>query len=1285
MRNQLAQQVIVITNKDITGLSNTNWDGTTDNVSRAATEGQLQTVSKDVASLNDGAVKYWKNEDGSYDKSFVQLEGGEDGTTITHLRDGAVNEYSSDAVNGSQLWETQQQIEEAQTEAGKHTTIQETGKNINVTKTETDGQLDYTINLNDDITLGNYTEGTGVVVSGSSGTISATNAISVGVDPNNEQKGIVISSGKSDSIVGLDNIEWKNDADWQKDNIQADRAATEGQLQQATSTLTTNERHIATNGGDNPEAPNNKYTVQADGTVSLTEVNGDGTPTKNTVVLDNVATKTQQDINIDKLTHIEHYAVDDEGNTEGKDYTQVEGTKLYNDGSISSTVKDGLGMSSDTLTFDESGLTVSKETMGNGSGSTNISGDTIKTVDEYGNETTIDGGSITTEDLTVNTENGNKLTFDSTGLNVNSGDTGLSVNKDGISLSVDNGAGKNSSVKVTQDGTEFSYSENGIADATTTTIKGSTIITDTVTGLNNTKWDDVTKQSVADDTDRTGAASMAATQGQLADAIKQAGDSAAANDYRLVQNGTTADGKEVPYEINGNDQVELKVANSLGDDYTVTIDNVAKASELDTLTSQVDSGWTAKDSEGNVVEVNKENGHILNFYGDENINVTADKGAINIGLNPIVTLGDKNGSYIQLNSQPTDDDAMLTIVGPKDPVTGTHGEFAVGQDGTVHSTGDVIAYENGEDYSLGEIGDTVRHMMHVDTGEYAGNSHHYTVIGYNNEQAPIGGGFSLAVREDGAVAVGGKDGIKLNETPGTITGLQNTEWSAETGADDTTAKTAATQGQLNDLYNAVVSYDIGSNYGTVTLKGADYDSDTHKGGTVITNVAYSSGNGSDAVNVDYLNDAIADAVSDTGEGGQGGIIANSDKHLVANTAEGSNGVYKPDDKGNVDLIVADKNGNKETVTIGDVASKTELDNVQSQVNKNTSDIAGIKEDIGDLNYSNAVGTDVKDGDSVTDAIGKLDNKIDSIGGTATEADNNTVTGGTIKDDGTISLTQKDGGTVDFDKKVSDAYVSDAKFENNTLTISQTDKYGNDTYKDITVKNIASTDDVKKVETDYKAADKNITDTIGATSKEELSTIYKDADKEGNTTTQYINESENMAQADVALDHAIQNVANTSYANDMYLNNRIDNVESRLGDVEERIDKVGAMAAAIANLRTMGYDPEAPTEVAVGVGQYKSETGLALGIFHYPNQDFMLSASISTSGDEVMGGIGATWKLGRKSAAEREKDNEEKILAKAEEIKQAAKRAEVKAQADRHAQLLAEREAAGQPIRPVEEA
>ena len=137
-------------------------------------------------------------------------------------------------------------------------------------------------------------------------------------------------------------------------------------------------------------------------------------------------------------------------------------------------------------------------------------------------------------------------------------------------------------------------------------------------------------------------------------------------------------------------------------------------------------------------------------------------------------------------------------------------------------------------------------------------------------------------------------------------------------------------------------------------------------------------------------------------------------------------------------------------------------------------------------------------------------------------------------------------------------------------------------------------------------------------------------------------------------------------------NRLDN---RISKVEDRIDKVGAMSAAIANLRTMGYDPAAPTEIAVGVGQYRSETGVALGMFHYPNKDFMLSLSVSTSGDEVMGGIGATWKFGRKSAEEVEaaeaKKAEKARIKKAEKMRKAAKEAKVKAQQERHAKMAAE--------------
>ena len=139
---------------------------------------------------------------------------------------------------------------------------------------------------------------------------------------------------------------------------------------------------------------------------------------------------------------------------------------------------------------------------------------------------------------------------------------------------------------------------------------------------------------------------------------------------------------------------------------------------------------------------------------------------------------------------------------------------------------------------------------------------------------------------------------------------------------------------------------------------------------------------------------------------------------------------------------------------------------------------------------------------------------------------------------------------------------------------------------------------------------------------------------------------------------------------------VSRLDSRIDKLDANVEKVGAMAAAIANLHTMGYDPEAPTEIAVGVGQYRDKTGMALGAFHYPNRDFMLSFSVSTAGDEFMGGIGATWKFGRKSPEELRQAEAEKAakakLAKAEAAKKAAKDARVAAQQKRHAEMLAAR-------------
>ena len=208
------------------------------------------------------------------------------------------------------------------------------------------------------------------------------------------------------------------------------------------------------------------------------------------------------------------------------------------------------------------------------------------------------------------------------------------------------------------------------------------------------------------------------------------------------------------------------------------------------------------------------------------------------------------------------------------------------------------------------------------------------------------------------------------------------------------------------------------------------------------------------------------------------------------------------------------------------------------------------------------------------------------------------------------------------------------------------------------------DKIGQEEAERKAADDAIRGEIGQEVADRAKADQELADKIGNE------EAEREAA-----DKRIETKFDGEVAR---LDGEVNRLDGRINNLEDRIDKVGAMSAAIANLRTMGYDPAAPTEIAVGIGQYRNETGMALGMFHYPNRDFMLSLSVSTSGDEVMGGIGATWKFGRKTpeqmlAAEKEKAAKAK-LAKAEAMKKAAVEAKVAAQQAKHAKMAAEKAA-----------
>ena len=311
--------------------------------------------------------------------------------------------------------------------------------------------------------------------------------------------------------------------------------------------------------------------------------------------------------------------------------------------------------------------------------------------------------------------------------------------------------------------------------------------------------------------------------------------------------------------------------------------------------------------------------------------------------------------------------------------------------------------------------------------------------------------------------------------------------------------------------------------------------------------------------------------------------------------------------------------------------------------------------------------------TASSSVGYIDDKNtigikDQVGNTSVT----TTTDGTTFANGSGSTTINGGNitttgdvTVGGDLSVGDNFKVDGTTGNvtggtyNGVQIS-TDKDGNAIIGGTNIGDLATNEEVNKVNDKVDAVDNK----VGDTSK---------LDKEI-TDNQNYKDNPNLVGAVNAEADIRRNEISRIDGQIEQLDGRVGSLENRMSDVEDRIDKVGAMSAAIANLRTMGFDPEVPTEIAIGVGQYKSETGLALGVFHYPNQDFMLSASISTSGDEVMGGIGATWKLGRKSAAEKAKDEEARRLEKAEEMKKLAQDAKVKAQAERHAKLLAEREA-----------
>lgn len=83
--------------------------------------------------------------------------------------------------------------------------------------------------------------------------------------------------------------------------------------------------------------------------------------------------------------------------------------------------------------------------------------------------------------------------------------------------------------------------------------------------------------------------------------------------------------------------------------------------------------------------------------------------------------------------------------------------------------------------------------------------------------------------------------------------------------------------------------------------------------------------------------------------------------------------------------------------------------------------------------------------------------------------------------------------------------------------------------------------------------------------------------------------------------------------------------SKLGN---RINKVGAGAAALAALHPLDFDPDDKWDFAAGYGNYNGENAAAVGAYYRPNEDTMFSVGGSFGNGENMVNAGVSLKLGQ---------------------------------------------------------
>lgn len=541
-----------------------------------------------------------------------------------------------------------------------------------------------------------------------------------------------------------------------------------------------------------------------------------------------------------------------------------------------------------------------------------------------------------------------------------------------------------------------------------------------------------------------------------------------------------------------------------------------------------------------------------------------------------------------------------------------------------------------------------------------------------------------------SVTIGGTHAVTINGTDGTVTGLTNTTWNKDSitsgraatedqlhavateagkhttlsNGKNTTVESTVKDGQTD--YKVNVAGDLtditsvangdskinlnkdsiiisnGNKYFAITNSGigmsyigADYSAKSimlGENGTTISgglNVAGSKITGvaegeayTDAVNVGQLNAAVQ--------------AGNTDTHIKA-------GAYGVGTDNKVNMQLVDKNGKDAgTVTITDVAKASDVGNVNDIADdlKNGGEgkttvveaVNNLNTKVGDLQYSKVKKGEIENGDSTTTAIGKLNQKLTDVAATA--AKHTTVTQGD-----NITVTKSDepnenGGenynvALNKDIELDSVTTGDTVMNNDGVKVGTDVSLNKDGLKvgdKVSVSATAVTAGQTSINNDGLAVGPNTS--LKADELKVDGKTYIDKNGLNANGMQITNVADGKENSDAVNVGQLKESEKT-------INNRIDGVENqvisntnRINQLGNRVNKVGAGAAALAALHPMDFDPDDKLTFSAGYGNYGGENAAAIGAYYRPDEKVMFSVGGTVGNGENMVNAGISFALDR---------------------------------------------------------